>query len=119
MELTVWLPHYNLTVTEKINFFQPFSTAVERKYLEEPPTKFPDHLVVADWHGLMHDVANRRDLGVEGALGLLHLNFFGCQPLLNFVCALHELLHSVFLVGLQRNTAPSRKTQNSEQYHQH
>jgi len=119
VELTVWLPHYNLTVTEKINFFQPFSTAVERKYLEEAPIKFADHLVVADWHGRMHDVANHCDLCVEGGLGLLHLNFFGCQSLLNFVCALHELLQFLFLVALQTNTVPSRKTHNSEQYHQH
>jgi hypothetical protein len=48
----------------------------------------------------MHDVANRRDLGVEGALGLLHLNFFACQPFLNFVCALHELLRFLFLLAL-------------------
>lgn len=85
---------------------------MERKPLEQPPTKFPDNLVVADWHGLMHDVANRRDLGVEGALGLLHLHFFGCQPLLNFVCALHKLLRFLFLLALQRNPTRSRETQN-------
>jgi hypothetical protein len=78
--------------------------------IEQSQTEPPAHLVVADGHGCMHNVANRGELGVEGALGLLHLSFLGSQPLLDLVRALHQLLCFLFLLALQRSRPPSHET---------
>jgi hypothetical protein len=38
----------------------------------------------------MHNVSNRHELGIERALGLLHLRLLGSQPLLNLFRALNQ-----------------------------